>query len=553
MPRVAIKLTPKPTGGFSARKRIPQDVRVEYERLYNISSEEWFSSGPVTAAEARRTTQEWSAGIETRIANIRAERRGVGLSLSRTQAAALAGEWYSWFVQRHEEAPGDPERWAARWLGVLEDLDDLAPAAVRADQNTSAAWNWICSEVARPCVRPVVADEAQTAQFLASRGLKLSNEARDLFLDFVLPEFLEAVKLLQRRAEGDYSVDKRPKRFPKFTATNQTSSSEMGVWQLFEAYVKAKKLGAATANRWRAVFLDLKKRFEGRSVSSLNAEEAQEWAEQLLTEKRTAATVNDVWCSAASAVFAWAVKQRKLVNNPFKGVGVTRPRKIHTRETKEFNEREIQIILGASLSLDTVPKREFDAACRWVPWLCAYTGARAGEITQLRGTDVAEQNGFWAIQITPEAGSVKAGKPRTVPLHEHLIEQRFNDFVKAKGSGPLFYNVSSKLRAKTDDPTNPVRPRSVKTRERLAQWVRDLGVTDKAIRPNHAWRHTFKRKAARVGIEPRIRDGMCGHASRTVGDEYETPTVEDMAEAMKKFPRYDITLQVEANEEADSV
>ncbi len=544
MPRVAIKLTPKQTGGFSARKRIPQDVRAEYERLYTISSEEWFSSGPATAAEARRKAQEWSAGIETRIANIRAERRGIGLSLSRTQAAALAGEWYKWFILRHEEEPGDPERWVSRWLGLLDDLGDLAPASVRADQDDpSAAWNWIRSEQARPRVRPMVADEAQTAQFLASQGLKLSNEARDLFLDFVLPEFLEGVKLLERRAKGDYGIDNRPKRFPKFTPVNQPTNSEMGVWQLFEAYVRAKKLGAATANRWRAVFLDLKKRFEGRSAASLSAEEAQEWAEELLTEKRTAATVNDVWCSAASAVFAWAVKQRKLANNPFKGAGVTRPRKIRTRPTNEFHESEIQIILGASIGLDTIPKREFDAACRWVPWLCAYTGARAGEITQLRGTDVTEQNGFWVIQITPEAGSVKTGMPRTVPLHEHLIEQRFNDFVKAKGSGPLFYNVSSKLRAKTDDPTNPVRPRSVKTRERLAQWVRDLGVTDKAIRPNHAWRHTFKRKAARAGIEPRIRDGMCGHASRTVADEYETPTVEDMAEAMKRFPRYELTHQ----------
>ena len=69
--------------------------------------------------------------------------------------------------------------------------------------------------------------------------------------------------------------------------------------------------------------------------------------------------------------------------------------------------------------------------------------------------------------------------------------------------------------------------------------MRGLGVTDKAIRPNHAWRHTFKRRAARAGIEAGTRDAICGHSPRAVADQYETPTVADMAEALKKFPRYD--------------
>jgi integrase len=125
-------------------------------------------------------------------------------------------------------------------------------------------------------------------------------------------------------------------------------------------------------------------------------------------------------------------------------------------------------------------------------------------------------------------------------LHEHLVEQGFIDFVKAKGSGPLFYNGQTPPKETNGDPTNPSRPRSVKTRERLADWVRKLGVTDKAIRPNHAWRHTFKRRAARASIEAGIRDAICGHNPRAVADQYETPTVADMAEALKKFPRYEV-------------
>jgi integrase len=73
---------------------------------------------------------------------------------------------------------------------------------------------------------------------------------------------------------------------------------------------------------------------------------------------------------------------------------------------------------------------------------------------------------------------------------------------------------------------------------KLARWVRGLGITDPGISPNHAWRHTFKTRAARAGIEKRIRDEICGQSRKTVADAYVQPTVEDMAAALKRFPRY---------------
>jgi integrase len=86
-------------------------------------------------------------------------------------------------------------------------------------------------------------------------------------------------------------------------------------------------------------------------------------------------------------VFNWAVKTRKIASNPFEATTVAQPRKIRTRETDEFTPAEVKLILASALMFkDTM--RPFDAARRWVPWLCAYTGARAGEITQLRGADL---------------------------------------------------------------------------------------------------------------------------------------------------------------------
>ena len=156
-----------------------------------------------------------------------------------------------------------------------------------------------------------------------------------------------------------------------------------------------------------------------------------------------------------------------------------------------------------------------EACKRWVPWLCAYTGARPGEMTQLRGADVIERDGVHAIRITPAAGTVKGGTARIVPLHSHLIAQGFLTFVAERGKGPLFYNPIRS--ATSDDLTKQKKPRAAQARQRLATWVRGLGVSDPNISPLHAWRHTFKQVADRAGISERMSDYITGTRAQERG------------------------------------
>jgi integrase len=152
--------------------------------------------------------------------------------------------------------------------------------------------------------------------------------------------------------------------------------------------------------------------------------------------------------------------------------------------------------------------------------------------------DVQRRGHIHAMKLTPEAGTIKTSKTRTVPIHAHVIAQGFLEFVHSRGRGPLFYNAAAD--EGPSDPLNPKRPRSVSVRQRLADWVRKLGVTDNELKPNHAWRHTFKARADRAGISERMSDYITGHAHRTVGAKYGAPTVEDMAAALMKFPKYDL-------------
>jgi integrase len=534
-------------GDWFARKGIPADVRESYHAAFGRSQEERFrrpGSLPVGAAKAE--LRDWDATITGRIEAIRAAGRGEGRSLTAREAHGLAGEWYNWFTGRHSDEPGDPAAWRSDYERLETAYDRFSPEIDERDDGGS----WRDHPNVRRHVRAVLSDLAQASTFLSEKGIVLTPEARENFLDALERHYSAALGLMTRWSDGDYRPDTRPERFPDFNDVPKERPAGLTCWQLFEAWVAERKPGPATVNRWRAVFLALAERFNGRDIATITADEALEWKDTLVTPKRSAQVVNATWLRAARVAFGWALANRKVTENPFDGVAVAEPKRAPKVREREFVEAEWSMILRAALQKPEGKLAPHNAAARrWVPWICAYTGSRPGEVTQLRAEDVEQHPlGFWTMRITPEAGTVKTGQARVVPLHEHLIEQGFVDFVKAAGSGPLFYDPAGK-RVLRDDPTNPARPAPVKATAKLAEWVRGLGVTDPNIRPNHAWRHTFKRKAARAKIERRIRFAFCGHESSDVGDEYETPTVEDLAEELKRFPRYELRKALNGAEE----
>ena len=532
MPRLATKLAPTNKGGFIARKVIPFDVRDEYAKLYGQRTEERLNTGPLPVSLARAKHREWSSEIEARIANIRAARKGESRTFTPKEARSLAGEWYHWFTARMAIHNWPADVWGDYQAHVRSEL--YGPAMAGGVFSGDPLEFWERDSAMRERVRPIIADEAKSNQFLAAKQLVLDAASRDMFLDYVTRDFFAALALLARRARGDHGPDKWAEQFPRYEGTADPSLTP---WSLFERWIAKAKPASSTVNRWRGVFLRLQSDFPNTSAAALLPEQMQEWANRLIDSGRTAGTVANIWVGAARTVFAWAIDEKLISRNPFTGWRVKVPKKIRMRETKSFTDGEIETILSTALAIEVRSKT--DAAKRWCPWLAAYSGARMGELTQLRGVDIVERDGIHAIKISPEAGTTKTGKARTVPLHEHLVEQGFLEFVKANGAGPLFYN-ESKQPSGPIDPTNPRKPRYVKAREQVATWVRRLGVNDPELSPNHAWRHTFKAIGFRSGMSEKVLDAIVGHAPASVGRGYGEPTLADKTKELQKFPRYNV-------------
>jgi integrase len=371
---------------------------------------------------------------------------------------------------------------------------------------------------------------------LASEGFALNASAYALFVDAVSDNLLLAISVLERRANGDYSRDDTPDSFPPF-ANGPVRGAGVSCWELFEAFVNATKPATKTVSRWRAVFLEMQREFAEVGAEGITEDAARDWVHGLISARRTAGTVREIWLSASRRVFSWAREHKRIRHNPFAEIKVDVPRKIQTREDgKAFTDEEARTILRASTAYDK-PATPTERTRRWVPWLCAYSGARPGEITQLRGSDIEARDGLYVMKLTPDAGTVKNRKIRVVPLHEHIIAQGFIAMVQGIGKGALFYNDTTPQRT-SNDPLKPTRSRADTARAHLGEWVRGLGVTDPELSPNHAWRHTFKRIAEAVGITEKVHDAITGHTPATEGRKYGQPNIADMAKALKRFPRY---------------
>lgn len=336
-------------GDWFARKGIPKDVREAYKRAYGVSQEERFRRpASLSTGSAKAELRDWDATITSRIEALRAATRGEGRGLTHREAHGLAGQWYGWFVGRHQDEPGEPERWEHLHEQLEEARQRLVGRSVGTPDDDD---DQPASPAARRHVRATVTELGHVGTFLGEQGIRLTQEAADAFLDIVEGELDAAAYALKRRAEGDYAPDERSMRHPEYKVLPRTKAAGLTCWSLFEAWINERRPGAATVNRWRAVFRALETYFEGRDIATVTSEDAIGWKNTLVTPDRTAGVVNDVWLRAARVAFGWAADNKRIPSNPFEGVSVAVGKSAPKVREREFHDEEWRIILKATTAL----------------------------------------------------------------------------------------------------------------------------------------------------------------------------------------------------------
>lgn len=377
-------------------------------------------------------------------------------------------------------------------------------------------------------------------RLLLTKGIRrVDSDSRARLLTAFWKALKDAFKSRQRNAGGDYSPDPQAVRFPEWQSSAENempkrSTSKTSLTALVEDWWTEAKIAGrkqSTYESYRNTMAKLVAFLKHNTVSRVTPEDIVRFKDFRLQGGASAKTVKDSDLAGLKTIFGWAVMNRRAAVNPAQGltIKVGKSRKLRS---KGFHDHEASALLKHARTYapgGEAPK--LAAAKRWVPWLCAFTGARVGEMLQLRKQDVRRDGKLWVVHVTPEAGPVKTDEARDVVLHRQIIEAGFPEFFEKSKSGYLFIDPKAgELGVRN----------AVKTaRNKVNAFVREV-VKDRNVDPSHGWRHRFKTVGIEQDVAMRVLDAIQGHAPRNASEDYGDVTIKAKANAIAKFPTIDV-------------
>jgi integrase len=467
----------------------------------------------------RGEAQRRHASVQAQMQERWSAARSGATSLSARDIEALAGDWYRDLVATHEDDPGDVDGWDAYQDFLYDGLAYFDP-----DGDGIECEPYDPNQGARILARQFNVDE-----FLIARGLNLDQSSRSKLIERVAWALVQGAETLKRRAERDYGPDETIKRFPvwrpKTKGRMPGDAPETSLTGLLDGWAKESKPALATLDLWRSHVTSFI-RYAGRDDAlSIQRPDIVRWKQHLIELGNSTKTINDSKLAALKAIFRWAVDNELLPTNPATGISVRRSKK-PGEKMLGFDRAEAATILRAA-ALTSSP------VYRWVPLLCAQSGARVSEICQLRGEDVRCEDGVPYLHVRAEAGGLKnPASERKVPLHPQVIAAGFLAFAEQSGPGPLFYDPKRRR-------PGAKKPQPKIVAKNVARWVHTLGINvGRHLRkdPNHAWRHLFRTVCRDAGIEESVVNAIQGHSAASVGQSYGETLLRTAARAVARIP-----------------
>lgn len=364
-----------------------------------------------------------------------------------------------------------------------------------------------------------------------------TSDWRRLAIALCVSEY-EALERIVERDEGKF--DAKPSH-PILTSLDEAETAvPVDLMELWDQYVAKRQREGSMQDGGRRQILAVKSLIgftKKSNANELTTKDISDWHDDLLN-KISVRTIAKVYLPTIRSLFSWAVVKHKMTENPAQGVRQVAPKLIRNREAGYTLSEALHQLHAArayqpklSRQGKVLENSRVTAAKRWVPFLSAFTGARIGELTQLRREDLRIEEEDWIVRITPEAGTVKSKQYRDIPLHPQLIALGFLQYVESIEAGPMFHMSPEPSR-------NHVHAQ--KMANRLRDWLHDERLVPKDVQPCHGWRHRFKTVGIELGIAERVIDALQGHAPRRSGDNYGDVTIRARCDAIRRFPAFEL-------------
>ncbi len=420
------------------------------------------------------------------------------------QIVALAGEVYALFARGLEDEPVlSAEEWSAVAASQRDDVSGPLPPPL----------GIYTSESERRAAEISQRDRLFDGRYgriadaiLAKHRVTLIAEQRVALLRAVAQAAPEASAKLARNANHDYSPDQFAVRFPAVELNAPAKPVDaLPFAELQRRWEAEGPKARRTRSANRSVVGAFTEHLGHADAARVSRADVLAWKDALQASGLKPKSINDGYLSHIRILFRVAKRNDLLASDPTEGIRVPIKAKAGTSRLP-YTDTEVAKLLALA-DKESVPR------LRWMPWLLALTGARAGEIAQLWGAHVKERSGMHFISITPteDGGEIKNAKSeRDVPLHPAIIDRGFLAFVASRRGGPLFYGGES---ASPRPPKPNASSHAAKGAiTRISAWVRKQpGFDDPRKAPSHALRHWFKSACLRAGVLDSVADAIQGH------------------------------------------
>jgi len=444
--------------------------------------------------------------------------------LTSREAHALAGKWYQRRLGEWEADPTTVHNWDHWGEGMPTDIfvegteNEEAPAISK-----QGAREW---RVFLASLRPEV------EELLSDAGVVTDDASKERLAELIVERLPQALAQHQRRQRGDFSPDKLVATFPAWERSEDpatpplapTPEAVVSFLGLFKAWSPVAVVKPRTLAETDYAVRKLASFVGHDDAARITRDDLMRWRDTMKTDGR----VNSTWnnrLSMVGQVLQHGVTEGLLKTNPASGLRLRKSRAI---SPLPYDDTDAARILLAA-RLETRP------SLRWAHWVMAFTGMRAGEVLQLLGNEVRQEDGVWFIDVNErtEGASVKTGTTRHVPVHPALIAEGFIAYTQTiAATAPVF----------PDKRPDKFGNRGGRAWNVTGIWARKTaGITDPAKAPDHSWRHRVEDELRAAEVPEDVRDAITGHARKTTGRQYGV-----RGEALKRLHRYLSRLPVPA-------
>jgi integrase len=545
------------------RASIPVDIAATYPK-----TEETFSLRTKDPREALVRVRRAAAEVDDRFA---AHRQQLALDagpyapeLTKAQIVEIEELYFAHLLQEDEETrlegffeEGEPKPQAPvpSFDEYVEDSDDFGADArhalargksssvYRSEVEEVLSWDGLQIRLAEQSPSWKPAERALQSAIVRAQDAIASRNRGDVV---ATPE---ATASTNQVSEGLLASTVRRKWITERSKSRWVPKTkhEHEVWsQRFLDLVGDKPVGAYTKADGRAFKEALQQLppnwSKHKDLRDLDMGRAATRAEELQLEPMSDKNVNKLM-NFVSAMWMWAAKQYDEVqNSPFSGLKIETSHRAR-EERDPFTPNELTRIFGAPIYTGCLSATNWkkpgphvlsDSGKYWVPLISLFSGARLGEIVQLRTADLKEEQGvlYFSLDDEEEDQRLKnANSRRRIPVHPELTRLGFAKLLRRRreaGSQRLFPDLEMGKDGYYSSPFSKY-------------FGRFLGSIGAKAKKNafHSFRHSFEDACLDAGLPVELTNALQGHGEDGMAARYgKGHSLRKLEEGMRRV-RYD--------------